>query len=251
MHDDLKIRKLSMADQVCDRIRTLLLDGTWPVGTKLPAEAQLADRFGVNRLTVRIALQKFNALGILETRDGEGTFVRTFAFDDLMNAVSDFYVSDALLERVGEFRRVVETACADLTIARGEEADLSALTDACRGFEESVAAYRPGMSGAERERLLEHTVDRSLDVHLAICRLSGNPLFAMSFEIAKSAVRKHMVDHARHRLDDLDENGRNVWVAAHWALCRAIEQKDPKAFRTHLEALLSGESPSADAARNI
>ena len=107
------------------------------------------------------------------------------------------------------------------------------------------------MSGAERERLLEHTVDRSLDVHLAICRLSGNPLFAMSFEIAKSAVRKHMVDHARHRLDDLDENGRNVWVAAHWALCRAIEQKDPKAFRTHLEALLSGESPSADAARNI
>ena len=73
MHDDLKIRKLSMADQVCDRIRTLLLDGTWPVGTKLPAEAQLADRFGVNRLTVRIALQKFNALGILETRDGEGT----------------------------------------------------------------------------------------------------------------------------------------------------------------------------------
>lgn len=43
-----------------------------------PSESDLADLFGVNRLTVRLALQKLNTLGILDTRVGDGTYVCAF-----------------------------------------------------------------------------------------------------------------------------------------------------------------------------
>ena len=74
----MRIRKVSASEQVCEAIQAQISSGVWKVGDKLPSESELAAKFGVNRLTVRMALQKLNALGIVETRTGSGTFVIEF-----------------------------------------------------------------------------------------------------------------------------------------------------------------------------
>ena len=61
MARSLKIKKVSAADLVCSKIKELVTNGTWATDQKIPSESELADTFGVNRLTVRIALQRLNA----------------------------------------------------------------------------------------------------------------------------------------------------------------------------------------------
>ena len=58
MEKNKKIRKMSAPDLVCERIQEMIAQGSWSYDQKIPSENELAESFGVNRLTVRIALQK-------------------------------------------------------------------------------------------------------------------------------------------------------------------------------------------------
>ena len=59
----MKIKKVSVVDQVSEALKDNILNHTWEPGDKLPSEGDLADTFGVNRLSVRMALQKLNNAG--------------------------------------------------------------------------------------------------------------------------------------------------------------------------------------------
>lgn len=238
--NSLKIKKLSASDQVCARIREKVINGIWGKGTKLPSEAALAESFGVNRLTLRIALQKLNALGILETRDGEGTFVCGFDFESLMSTVADFYVQPDILQHVAEFRFIIESAAAELAISRPEPPDTSRVEECCKKFEIVVATYKPDMSESAKTDLFLQSIDLVLELHCAICRLSGNQLLSMSFEIARSPVRRFMLEIARTRLDDIDARFGNIWVKRHWDLVAALKTKNLPLFKTTLKKILTG-----------
>ena len=57
MADEGKSKKTSAADAVFEALRSQISSGVWKVGDRLPSEGELAERYGVNRLTVRVALQ--------------------------------------------------------------------------------------------------------------------------------------------------------------------------------------------------
>jgi len=61
--------------QLMDRIRQDILQGVYPTGEKIPAEHMLEERYGVSRVTVRRALQELTGAGLLERKQGKGTFV--------------------------------------------------------------------------------------------------------------------------------------------------------------------------------
>ena len=73
MDNNYKITKKSAADLVCEKMKELIINKTWTAGEKIPTEMELSHNFGVNRLTVRIALQRLNTLGLLDIRVGDGT----------------------------------------------------------------------------------------------------------------------------------------------------------------------------------
>ncbi len=66
----MKIKTIPASEQVFDYIKNAIVSGEWKVNERIPSEIEMAERFGVNRLTVRMALKKLVALGILETRTG-------------------------------------------------------------------------------------------------------------------------------------------------------------------------------------
>ena len=102
--NSLKIRKMSAPDLVCNEMKDLIFQGIWEENKKIPSEGELAETFGVNRFTVRMALQKLNVLGVLDTRMGDGTYVCSFDFDKHMQNISEFYMTPDLLDDVAEFR---------------------------------------------------------------------------------------------------------------------------------------------------
>src|SRR5580658_11095775 len=69
------VARLSVVDAVADRLRGEILAGRLVAGSKIPSERELSFALGVNRLTLRAALARLEALGLITTRHGSGTVV--------------------------------------------------------------------------------------------------------------------------------------------------------------------------------
>ena len=68
------IQKVNVVEEIFDQLQSMLIEGTWKPGDKIPSENELSETFGVSRMTIRQALQKMKALGLIETRSGSGSF---------------------------------------------------------------------------------------------------------------------------------------------------------------------------------
>lgn len=71
------IRNEALHKQVAAAMRESIAKGEWTTGTKLPTETDLAETYGVSRPTVRLAVAALRTEGLLDVRQGRGTFVRT------------------------------------------------------------------------------------------------------------------------------------------------------------------------------
>lgn len=122
------IKKTRVAEEVADRIRTLLLDGTFPPGQPLPSERHLAEQFGVSRGSIRDALRTLETIGLLETRHGQGTFPHELSVDRLVAPLASVmaYRSD-LQDELLDVRRMFEPAVARVAAERATEEDLADL----------------------------------------------------------------------------------------------------------------------------
>lgn len=135
-----QIKRNSISDQVFQQLERQMLSGEWKPGDKLPSENDLAADFGVSRMTVRQAIQKLTALGLLETRLGEGTFVRSYTPGIVMNnIIPAFYLGENSLMEVLEFRRMVEIPTAELATQKVTEEGLQKLETI---FNEMVAVQK-------------------------------------------------------------------------------------------------------------
>ena len=67
----MKIEKISVIDQVVDEIKQTIINQELKAGDKLASESEMAELYGVNRLSVRMALQKLSTLGVIRARAGQ------------------------------------------------------------------------------------------------------------------------------------------------------------------------------------
>ncbi|WP_372498003.1 FadR/GntR family transcriptional regulator [Sinomonas terrae] len=151
------LARLSAAEAVLAELRGEIESGRVPVGSKLPAEAALAGRYGVSRSVVREALRSCAALGLTETHTGKGTFV-----------VSGRVSGDLVLGRYSardltEARPHIEVPAAGLAALRRSEEDLATL----KGIAADMAV--------EDEPAAWVALDATF--HCLIARASGNRVF--------------------------------------------------------------------------
>lgn len=70
-----RIQQTKLSDVIMERIEAMIVDGTLQAGARLPSERDLAQQFSVSRPSLREAIQKLEARGLLERRQGGGTYV--------------------------------------------------------------------------------------------------------------------------------------------------------------------------------
>jgi len=114
-----QIKKNCVSDEVFEQIKENIISGEWKPGDKIPAENELKDMFGISRNSVRTALQKLIALGILSSKQGEGTFVSELSPGIYMNALIPMLMldNDGILE-ILEFRKIIEIESIKLATQR-------------------------------------------------------------------------------------------------------------------------------------
>ncbi len=128
------IKKTRVAEEVADRIRTLILDGTFPQGQPLPSERVLTERFGVSRGSIRDAFRTLETIGLIETRHGRGTFPRELTVDRLVAPLASMMTfQHDLQDELLDVRRMFEPAVARVAATRATDedfADLQRILDA-------------------------------------------------------------------------------------------------------------------------
>lgn len=151
------------SEAIHHELERLILDGKLLSGERLPTEHALAEQFAVSRSVVREAVARLCAEGMVETRQGAGTFVakrpRVLSFDRMHTELLD----------VMELRRIVEVAAAGLAAERRTEEDLAAIRASLHAMDkafmsgESVAAaddaFHETIAAAARNQYLQRVVN--------------------------------------------------------------------------------------------
>lgn len=114
--------------EIVKQLRTMIeQDGLKP-GDKIPSERELSERLFVGRSSVREALRALELLGLIETRRGEGTFIRDFRSNQLVQLLSTFILQDDKAKHdVIETKYLIEMDCLRLISSRNNDEQLSHL----------------------------------------------------------------------------------------------------------------------------
>ncbi|HET7326010.1 MAG TPA: FadR/GntR family transcriptional regulator [Nocardioidaceae bacterium] len=116
-------------DEVARQLRELMQQGVLRPGHRLPPERELAKRFGVSRATIRQALSVLQAVGLVESRVGDGTFTRRDpATLNVTNLASALRAAQASLIDQLELRRLIEPQVASLAAERANQSDLEEMS---------------------------------------------------------------------------------------------------------------------------
>ena len=159
------MQRPKLSDQVAEQLEGMIAAGNLQPGERLPAERQLSERLGISRPSLREAIQKLANKGLLNTRQGGGTFVA----ENLSNSFSDPLLAlvknqpDAEFDTL-EVRKELEGVAAYNAASRATETDRNRIW---ARFDNMLEVQRSSASGLEKVR-----VDRGF--HLAIVESAHN-----------------------------------------------------------------------------
>jgi len=186
-------RRTGLIDQTVDRLRAQITDGSWPVGSRIPAEPSLTGLLGVGRNTVREAVQSLVHAGLLQRRQGSGTYV--VARSELGVTIGR-EIADARQRDVLEVRRSLEVETARLAAHRRTPADVAELI-----------AHRDARTAAYSAGDLDAMVSTDLDLHRTIARTARNPVLLSLYENLVGAIGENIrfnFERPVHTNDDHD-----------------------------------------------
>jgi DNA-binding FadR family transcriptional regulator len=158
------VERRTAAAASIEQIKRLIASGALGAGERLPAERDLATRLGVSRPTVREAVRALEALGVLESKAGTGTYVSDLS-PELLSGPMRFILdaNRAAIQELCNVRMVLEVAAARWAAPRITADELSKLEEAVDGLRVHVDE-------------IEALVQADIAFHHFIHRASGNAL---------------------------------------------------------------------------
>ena len=177
-----------------------------PVGEKIPNEFELAEKFGVGRSTIREAVKGLVSQGMLEVRQGSGTYViSAYPAEEDPLGLGRYDDKYQLALELFDVRLMIEPEIAAYAAMNATEGDVAELHRLCNEVEE---IYRNG----------ENHVRKDIELHTAIARCSKNRVVEILVPLIDSAV--HTFANVTHR-ELMEET-----IETHRAVVDAIERHD-------------------------
>ena len=210
---------------IAEQIRTAIVTGRLKAGDRLSPERELAEQFGVSRVTVRDALRSLEAMGLIEVKVGArgGAFVTAPTGSKVAQTMSDMMLMSATTpEDIVEARLIVELGTVTLACARATEEDVAALRELCERGSEALAAGT-------------YSRDLSWDFHARLANAAHNGAVDGLTQSFRSSLSLHPM-RVREGARAFERT-----VAEHLRIVEALERGDGAAARAEMaEHLLRG-----------
>lgn len=210
--DSSPVSRKSAAEIVFEDIRLAIASGRLSVGTRLPSEAQLAEKYSVSRPIVREALRSLQTLGLTHTRTGSGTYVlKTSPGPEL--SYGGYSARDLI-----EARPFIEVPAAGWAAIRHTDDQMAKLIDLCDRMEKQTDPHKWVLLDTE--------------FHSMIALASGNAMFAKIVADARVALSR------QSELVNLMAGRREASNIEHRQIAEAIksgsEEQARLAMQSHL-----------------
>lgn len=178
------IGKQRVAEEIVQQLRGLILRGVYANGDKLPPERKLAEDLGVNRASLREAIKALEQMGLVKTRQGDGTRVLDFMQTAGVELVSHLVASagDAsagidVLEDVLEFRYILARDIVKLAVARATPDNFVKLEELARR--------------ADLEQPADDLLRLDFEFYVELTRAAKNRVFQLLINTVRGAVQSH------------------------------------------------------------
>ncbi len=224
MKTNLETRR-ELSAQIAEAIRAAIIDGTLIVDQRLPSEAELSEKFGVSRPTLREALKRLAAQNLIRTQRGArgGAFVNRLRFEEAYDqqiATSTLLLSmnEVDFETACEARYALERACAPLSTARCSASHLARMR---------AEIHRQGQPSLSDEGFCASDVA----FHRALVDGARNPVLSYQLAGAIEAIEPLM------NMITFSARSRARIIALHTTIADAIERHNAAAADSALAAL--------------
>ncbi len=213
----------ALSDQVASAISAEIHAARLVEGDRLPTEAMLVKQFGVSRTVVREAVSRLKSLGLVESRQGSGAFVKAAGFSPLQFDTGLAASKQAVIQMV-EVRRALEAEVAALAAERRNASDLTRIQRAADALEQAVKSGGDG-------------VDEDVALHRAIADAAQNQFLISTLDYLRQFL------HGATRVTRANEARRTDFArqvqTEHQAIISAIVSGDPvkarKAAARHMD----------------
>jgi GntR family transcriptional repressor for pyruvate dehydrogenase complex len=212
------VKRSRIYEHIVEQIRALIREGRWAPGDQIPPERELAERFKVSRTSVREALRALEMQGVIDSRQGGGTFVRTADIETLVPPLAAAILRGRReLAEVLEVRELIEPGIARRAAERATAEHISELEEVLARQRACIAEGRPFI---DEDTAFHYTLARAADNHILL-RLH-NVILDVLRESRQSYL--HVPDRPQ------------TSVRGHEAILRAVAQHDgEEAYRASLE----------------
>ncbi len=221
-----KIKPKKIYEEVTETIYEMIRNGQLKPGQRLDSVQQLAENFQVGRSAVREALTSLRAMGLVDMKQGEGTFIKEFDTDQITFPLSTaILMNKEDIANLLEVRKIIELGTAAAAAKRRNDQQLGAMEKALEEMKTSNGNEELG-EGAD------------LQFHLAIAEASQNSLLL------------NLMNHVSGMTEEAMKETRKVWLFSkqttleklaeeHFAIYKAVKEQDEEQARyfmkIHLE----------------
>jgi GntR family transcriptional repressor for pyruvate dehydrogenase complex len=217
-------QKVTIVESIIEQVVAKIMDGTLKEGDKLPSERQLIETLHVSRSTVREALQGISAMGLVDIRHGEGTFVKeprtSFGLEMNVEELSG-KLQKEMRHHLVEARLTLELGIISLAAENVTEANKVAIQNAIEAYKVSADTVSGDGEGWEAND----------QVHLVIAEATGNPILV---SILQTLLKHVPVTLRRIGLENISLKER-----------RANAEKELTVHRQLCEAVIKGNAAEA------
>lgn len=204
-----KVVHQSIGEQVFEQLKEQIFNNEWRSGEKIPSENDLAASFGVSRITVRQALQKLMALGLIETRLGEGSFIKEAVPGINMNPLIPMaYLNENPLMELLEYRKVLEGNVAELATQKASQEEVAKLEEAYLLMEQVKDD-------------LQMFSKMDLNFHLLLANMTKNSLIIQTFHIFNDVLNRAFTQIVSKR-------GNSAGIYYHQLLLEAVKSRNSR-----------------------
>lgn len=216
--------------EIARKLLEYLLSGVLMPGDRLPSERELSRTFGVGRSAVRDALKPLSLLGIIDVRQGDGTYLRATESELLPKAVEwGLLLGEQSAVDLVEARRHIEVALATLAAQRRSDEDLSELRRLLREMQDA---------GSDDE-----FIEADIAFHLRLAEAAGNSVLSGILTNIRSLIQV-WITRVTRAADSIAPSYQE-----HVPIMAAVEAGDPAAAAAAMGAHL--DSAGAKLARTL
>ncbi|GHE44295.1 GntR family transcriptional regulator [Streptosporangium violaceochromogenes] len=214
---------MAVTDAAIDKIKEMIFSGELAPGSRLPKEADLAERLGLSRNSLREAVRALALIRVLDVRQGDGTYVTSLEPQLLLDAMAfvvDFHQDDTVLEFF-QIRRILEPAATAMAATRMTESEIAEL----RGI----------LGSLPENPTIGQLVAGDLAFHRRIAAGSGNAVLCALIESLSGPTTRARIWRGLTR-----ENALEKTREQHTAICDAIAARQPEVARSWATIHIAG-----------